>query len=151
MQNDNIEYRAEFSSVLPSMLFMNGFAIFVMFLSRRKFYWEVALAVLCILNISYLSSLFYGPFKIILRRNERLIEIHYYLPFLRKPKIVSLSDAQISFDYEVRARGMKGMVFRLKKQDESILHMLVDHHGWSRNQLSEMFEQFKQLMNVSSN
>jgi hypothetical protein len=73
------------------------------------------------------------------------------LPFLRKPKIVSLSDAQISFDYEVRARGMKGMVFRLKKQDESILHMLVDHHGWSRNQLSEMFEQFKQLMNVSSN
>jgi hypothetical protein len=99
----------------------------------------------------YLSSLFLSPLKIILRRNDRFIEIHYYFPFFRKPKVISLSEAQISFDYEVRARGMKGMVFRMKKHDESVLHMLVDHNGWSRDQLSEMFEQFKQLINAPSN
>jgi len=67
--------------------------------------------------------------------------------FLQKPKIVPLSEAQISFESEVRARGIKGKVFRIRQGDKSVVNILNGSDGWSENKLVEMFEQLKQLKN----
>lgn len=122
---------------------MNALLITIRLVSETGLY--SALTLLGIVNISYLASIINKPFRLVIHQDKLLLEIHYFLSFLKKSKVVPLHEVQCSFDFEVRARGGKAKVLKIFNKNERVVELLSDYNGWDEKSLAQICVQLNDL------
>jgi hypothetical protein len=138
--------RVEFSGGIRGMiLYSISITVLVgtiLFVSQTKLL--TTLIVLAIVNILYWANMLRKPIKLIVSHDRSVIEIHYLLKLLREAKVVPLHEAEWTYAPEVRARGGKVHVLRIRNNGESLVELLPNHDGWRADTLLELFKKLNE-------
>lgn len=137
------EYKGEISRLMLYWLITKCAIAIILFVVQSNIY--TAVILLGVVNVFYLGSLFNKPIKIRIHQDRSLLEVHYLIGFLKRPKVVSLSDVQSTFEHEVQARGGKAKVLRVTYNNQSIVELLVDFNGWDEKRLAELWESLQNV------
>jgi hypothetical protein len=143
--SDNIEYRTNVFRALFYIISLNGFILIVLFIAGEIRSFGV-FSCLAVVNGYYVISTIIKPFRIFLRMNESLIEVHYFLSLLKKPRVARIADIQLSYDYEIRAKGIKLKVLRIMDGNRVIVELVANESGWSKHTLDEIFEKLRLIV-----
>jgi hypothetical protein len=143
--NNRFEFKGTARRSILYLIASNGLVAIALLVSRAKLHFNTALIMFGIVNISYLASIVNKPFKLIIHQDKLLLEIHYLLSLLKKSKVVPLHDIECSFNYEVRARGGKAKVLKIKYENRTVVELLPDYNGWAEKSLTQIFEKLNDL------
>lgn len=137
------EFKAPVIRIVFYLITTNSLVAIVLTLSSAQL--MAALLVMGFVNVAYLYTLIFKPFKIIIDQDKLLMEIHYFSIILKKHKIVPLREVECTFNYEVRARGGKARVLKIKYRNEPVVELLPEFNGWDSENLMKIFKKLNDL------
>ncbi len=143
--SNKTEFNGGFIQLAFYFLSINGLVAIALSLSQVKIGSQATLILFALINITYLGSISSKPFKIIIDQDKLVVEIHYLHSRLKKNKIFPLHEIECSFNYEIRARGGKARVLKIKYRNESVMELLSGYNGWDEKTLTQIFEKMNSL------
>jgi hypothetical protein len=146
-----IVFKAENKTIIKYLLLLSIllFAISLLTLTNLN---TTALLVLLVVGY-YVGNLLISkrPMEIVVDLESRLLKVKYSkLIFLKSVVSCPLELVNYSFQLEVRAKGVRGEVFRLFYINKCIAEILPEYNGWSKRTINELYQLLCDIIPSSS-
>jgi hypothetical protein len=147
--SNRFEFNGMVTRIIRYLISINGLMAIVFFLSQTKFQLSTTLVMFCLINVSYLATVVFKPFRIIVDIERYQLEIHYFLRFIKKRQVIPLDEVACTFNYEGRAKGGKAKVLKIMYGNTCVAELLPEYSGWDKKTLMQIFEKLNGLKKLS--
>lgn len=142
--NNRVEFTVNASKIVVYFISMNILLTLTTFLAKGPKLLSAVLVLSAIASVSYLTSLISIPKKIVIDEQRSTFEMYYIFGAIRKPRVAPLNEIHLTFNYEVRARGVRSQVLKITHNDKTIAKLLPQY-GWDKRTLNRIISSIKGL------